>query len=208
MMSNSHRLYLKRELRRIKIIFLLTITVLISITVAAAYRPDSAGQLMLKTAALESRLLTVTGENSRLRNRMDQIIPPCMEEGKFQATAYEASPRSTGRWAAYNKTKTGTTPRALRSIAVDPEVIPLGSLVFVDPLGWFVAEDTGSAIKGNAVDIYMNSVEQAVNFGRKEVSVLYQNQECFHELVSEAKNENTIRFYAFHDRRKDDTRND
>lgn len=56
-------------------------------------------------------------------------------------------------------------------ISVDPNVIPLGTKVHVEGYGEAVAGDTGGAIKGNKIDIYMKSQEDAINFGRKTVKV-------------------------------------
>ncbi|XQY91164.1 LysM peptidoglycan-binding domain-containing protein [Metabacillus sp. HB246100] len=56
-------------------------------------------------------------------------------------------------------------------IAVDPNVIPLGSTVHVEGYGEAVAGDTGGAIKGNKIDLFMPSKSDAINFGRKEVKV-------------------------------------
>ncbi len=69
-------------------------------------------------------------------------------------------------------TATGTVPvrnpNGISTIAVDPRVIPLGSLVYVEGYGKAVAADTGGAIKGNIVDVYMNSQEEAYSsWGRK-----------------------------------------
>ncbi|MGG7059540.1 3D domain-containing protein [Clostridium nigeriense] len=69
-------------------------------------------------------------------------------------------------------TATGTVPvrdpNGISTIAVDPRVIPLGSLVYVEGYGKAVASDTGGAIKGNIIDVYVNSEEEAYsNWGRK-----------------------------------------
>lgn len=69
-------------------------------------------------------------------------------------------------------TATGTVPvrdpNGVSTIAVDPRVIPLGSLVYVEGYGKAIAADTGGAIKGNIVDVYVNSNEEAINnWGRK-----------------------------------------
>ncbi len=69
-------------------------------------------------------------------------------------------------------TATGTVPvrdpNGISTIAVDPRVIPLGSLVYVEGYGKAIAADTGGAIKGNIVDVYLNSNEEALNsWGRK-----------------------------------------
>lgn len=56
-------------------------------------------------------------------------------------------------------------------VAVDPRVIPLGSKVYVDGYGDASALDTGGAIKGNRIDLYMNSQEAASTWGVRSVMV-------------------------------------
>lgn len=56
-------------------------------------------------------------------------------------------------------------------IAVDPSIIPLGSTVYVEGYGMAIAGDTGGAIKGHRIDIYMRDHGQAINWGRKTVNV-------------------------------------
>ncbi|MEH7239156.1 LysM peptidoglycan-binding and 3D domain-containing protein [Bacillus sp. JJ1562] len=56
-------------------------------------------------------------------------------------------------------------------ISVDPSVIPLGSKVHVEGYGEAIAGDTGGAIKGNKIDIFIPSKQDAINFGRKQVKV-------------------------------------
>ena len=51
-------------------------------------------------------------------------------------------------------------------IAVDPSVIPLGSLVEVPGYGIAIAGDTGGAIKGNIIDLHFTTVDQANQWGR------------------------------------------
>ncbi|MFA9563379.1 MAG: 3D domain-containing protein [Acidimicrobiales bacterium] len=56
-------------------------------------------------------------------------------------------------------------------IAVDPRIIPLGSRVYVDGLGWKIARDTGSAIKGNKIDIWNPSSQYCRDWGRQSREV-------------------------------------
>jgi 3D (Asp-Asp-Asp) domain-containing protein len=69
-----------------------------------------------------------------------------------------------------NKTKTGTWPK-VGTVAVDPKVIPLGTQLHIEGYGSGVAEDTGGMIKGNRIDLYMNSEREALNWGRRWVRV-------------------------------------
>lgn len=74
-------------------------------------------------------------------------------------------------------TKTGTSPKEGRTIAVDPEVIPLNSEVYVsceswpEVNGWYIAEDTGGVIKGNIIDVYLQDYDTCLQFGRRQVEV-------------------------------------
>ncbi|MDQ0216208.1 uncharacterized protein YabE (DUF348 family) [Oikeobacillus pervagus] len=75
-------------------------------------------------------------------------------------------------------TATGINLRAnpnLKVIAVDPNVIPLGTKVYVEGYGYAVAGDTGGAIKGNRIDVFVPSKDQARNWGRKSVKIRILN---------------------------------
>lgn len=69
-------------------------------------------------------------------------------------------------------TSIGVVPQVGRTIAVDPRVIPYGSLVYVEGFGWRVAEDTGGAIKGNKIDLFVDSKSEAFQIGRRNVMVV------------------------------------
>ena len=95
------------------------------------------------------------------------------------ATAYDLSYESTGkrpgdRW--YGITASGTKVRP-GVVAVDPNVIPLGTKLYVESLdgtpdyGFCVAEDTGGAIKGNKIDLFFETAEEVARFGRRKVKV-------------------------------------
>ena len=90
------------------------------------------------------------------------------------ATAYTCQNR-------YGVTTPGTTfsgtPARVGAIAVDPNVIPLGSKLYIVSAdgaylyGYCVAEDTGGAIKGNTVDLYYDTYDECIQFGRRDVLV-------------------------------------
>ncbi|MFC5604487.1 3D domain-containing protein [Sporosarcina koreensis] len=56
-------------------------------------------------------------------------------------------------------------------IAVDPSIIPLGTKVYVEGYGYAIAGDTGSAIKGNKIDVFFPSKSEAYKWGRKQVKI-------------------------------------
>ena len=78
----------------------------------------------------------------------------------FEATAYTGG----GRTASGTRARVG-------EIAVDPNVIPLGTTVYVEGFGLRTAEDTGGAVKGHIIDIYMASRSECISWGRRNVTV-------------------------------------
>lgn len=56
-------------------------------------------------------------------------------------------------------------------IAVDPRVIPLGTRVYVDGYGYALAADTGSAIKGNRIDVCFTTHEEALRWGMRNLKI-------------------------------------
>ena len=81
----------------------------------------------------------------------------------FTVTAYCGCEKCCGKTDRI--TATGTYAVEGVTIAVDPTVIPYGSLVDIEGIGTFVAEDCGGAIKGNKIDIYFEQHEDAMKFG-------------------------------------------
>ena len=68
-------------------------------------------------------------------------------------------------------TSTGTVPTEGTTIAVDPSVIPYGSKVYIPGYGMAIAADTGGAIKGNKIDLFLNSENDCINWGVQTVSL-------------------------------------
>ena len=90
-----------------------------------------------------------------------------------EATAYCACKICTGKTPdhpAYGITASGEKVRP-GVIAVDPNVIPLGTKIWVEGYGEAEALDTGGAIKGKIIDVYFPSHQQALEWGRKRVTI-------------------------------------
>jgi len=68
------------------------------------------------------------------------------------------------------QTASGTWP-AVGTVAVDPQVIPLGTRLWIEGYGEAVALDTGGAVKGNIIDIYLPTEDQCWQWGRRMVEV-------------------------------------
>lgn len=62
-------------------------------------------------------------------------------------------------------------PSGLSTIAVDPSVLPLGAKVDIPGYGYAISSDTGSAIKGNIIDLYMNSEADCYAWGKRSVTL-------------------------------------
>jgi 3D (Asp-Asp-Asp) domain-containing protein len=92
------------------------------------------------------------------------VIEPLPDDGEWQA--FEAT-----AYSVFGITKSGVWVRR-GIIAVDPRVVPLGSIVEIQGescAGIYTAMDTGPEIQGREVDIYMPTGQEAIRFGRRNV---------------------------------------
>jgi len=90
-----------------------------------------------------------------------------------EATAYCPCRVCTGKGPehpAYGITASGA-PAAPGTVAVDPAAIPLGTRMWVEGYGEAVAADTGGMIKGRKIDVYFPTHQEAVEWGRKRVTI-------------------------------------
>ena len=86
---------------------------------------------------------------------------------------YESTKKKPGD-AGYGITKSGI-PVERGVVSVDPKVIPLGTRLYVEGYGYSIAADTGSSIVGNRIDVFIESYEDAIIFGRKNLTVYILN---------------------------------
>ncbi|VYU35802.1 Cell wall-binding protein YocH precursor [Clostridium tertium] len=119
----------------------------------AKYKIDSLESAKASTSE-DGSSLDVSGSNSEY-----------LSTYSMSATAY------TGHGLTALGLKPVRNPNGLSTVAVDPNVIPLGSKVFVEGYGYAIASDTGGAIKGNKIDLYFNTVADCYSFGRRTVTV-------------------------------------
>lgn len=101
----------------------------------------------------------------------------------MKASAYDLSFQSTGKSPGdrgYGITASGTQARP-GVVAVDPSVIPLGTKLYIQSLdgtkdyGFAIAEDKGSAIVGNKIDLFFSTNSECIRFGRRSVLVYVLN---------------------------------
>lgn len=85
------------------------------------------------------------------------------------ATAYDATYESNGQWTGHPSALGLPLERGI--VAVDPDVIPLGTRLYVEGYGPAIAADTGGAIKGNRIDLFFEDPAEVEKFGMKTVKV-------------------------------------
>ncbi|MEK3719456.1 3D domain-containing protein [Paenibacillus sp. FSL H8-0034] len=140
----------------------------------------------VETLAMENQLepsqLLIVGQQLHIPSA-EAVIPLPDDQPKVISqvmnstlTAYTAGVESTGKSEGhpeYGITFSGSKAEEGRTIAVDPAVIPIGTEVFIDGVGIRTAEDTGSAVRGARIDVYMNDLGEAVDFGVKRNVKVY-----------------------------------
>lgn len=123
----------------------------------------SAGKVVKKKATPQKAVKSTKKTPSR--SDSDNVV----KEFTVSASAFTASCNGCS-----GITKTGINLKSnpdLKVIAVDPQVIKLGTKVYVEGYGYAVAGDTGSAIKGNKIDVFFPAKSDAFKWGRKNVKI-------------------------------------
>ena len=87
-----------------------------------------------------------------------------IDYGIMKCTAYCDCPECSSGYGRH--TQSGTTAEAGRTIAVDPDVIDIGSKVEIDGQ-MYVAEDVGSAVQGDVIDIFFDSHDEVEEWGTR-----------------------------------------
>ncbi len=91
---------------------------------------------------------------------------------RFTITKYLPHDPAYGRFnTGITSTLTKADP-AKRIVAVDPKLVPYGSWVWIEGLGWYRAEDCGAAIKGFRLDLLTASEHDAMAFGKQDRFVI------------------------------------
>lgn len=109
--------------------------------------------------------------NKRLADMIAQGTIPVQSDSSYKATYTMSATAYTGGTITALGLKPIRDPANLSTIAVDPSVIPLGTKVYIPGYGSAICSDTGSAIKGNIIDLYMNTVDDCYSWGRRTVTL-------------------------------------
>lgn len=120
----------------------------------------SAGVSTRATSNKPNKVISRKTKNNMMRSSYKSY--KVSKKMSVSATAYYGDPL----------TYVGTVPQVGVTIAVDPNVIPLGTRVYIPEFNKvFIAEDTGSAIKGNKIDIFMNTYSECMNWGIRNLTI-------------------------------------
>jgi len=92
--------------------------------------------------------------------------------GESYAYTHKLSMESTAYTWTGNRTASGAWP-SKGTVAVDPQVIPLGSKLYVEGYGMAIAADTGGVINGNIIDVYFPTRDECIRWGRKHGVAVY-----------------------------------
>lgn len=142
---------------REKIILATILTILLAIIILlATTKPDPIVITETETVTVDKLIEVKSTEYIELPTQVDGT--------EFKITFYCACTICCGK-NAQGITFSGKPVEYGVTIAVDPTVIPLGSLVAIEGYGIFEAQDTGSAIKGNIIDIYVPNHDDANRLG-------------------------------------------
>ena len=121
----------------------------------------------IETAEVQS---AGASKGSALAERVEGMTP---EVVTMNASAYSAD-----ECGGNTATASGARARVYYTIATDPRYYPMGTIIYIPYFadypngGWFIAQDTGGAIKGNKIDVFMSNISDCNRFGRR-------NLECY-----------------------------
>ena len=122
--------------------------------------------------------MTISGPDIKPKHKTKVKSKPKLKSlGEFILTAYCPCVKCCGIWSSEHpsragtdyiqKTASGTVPEEGRTIGVDPDVIPYGTVVVINGHE-YIAEDKGGAIKRNRIDVYFDSHDDALKFGKQK----------------------------------------
>lgn len=107
----------------------------------------------------------------------DSYVPTTSHSAMFTVTHYCGCSKCCGAYSDGSESvaygASGKRLEALVSVAVDPSVIPLGTVLHDAEGRLYRAEDTGGAINGNRIDLFVGDHQEAINMGVREMELYW-----------------------------------
>lgn len=127
-------------------------------------------QYLIMLLALLTIQRPATATEPRLPEPVAEAVPQMVYAGEYTIVAYcvEQYPHICG---GNPTTASGEPVTPGVTVAADPDVLPLGTRVYIDGIGERVVQDTVGAIQGRKIDLAMESHQEAVEFGRKTAKI-------------------------------------
>jgi 3D (Asp-Asp-Asp) domain-containing protein len=149
-----------------RLISLWLLTILITVQVTLIVEGDKVDEVI---EVVEVEYIVLTEQEYEEEYNIQEVIE--MESiGEFNVSAYCPCEICCGPYA---DGITSSGERAIEgiTIAADPNVLPEGTEVYIEGIGHRIVQDTGGAIKGNKLDLFFSSHQDALNFGRQYLEV-------------------------------------
>lgn len=152
--------------RRTKITLVVFVLIMAAASLSGLSKEPEGTEVMAKTETTQTHESMITEKQK----------PQEPEWIEVEATAYCPCEKCCGRWALNRPggivyTASGAVAQEGETIAADWSVFPVGTVVFIEGYGTRTVQDKGAAVKGNAIDVYFESHEEALAFGRQKVLV-------------------------------------
>ena len=162
-------------LRRDAALYILVLALAVVAPVAsyAAAGPDEPAPVVTAFPA-EIEAVAIAEEPGEAEKIDAAITRDLAYAGTFTVTAYSADYKCCGKRPGhpdYGITASGTTATEGITVASDWSVLPAGTEIYLDGIGYRTVEDRGSGIEGQDLDLFFEDYDTAVNFGVQTLDV-------------------------------------
>ena len=162
---------LKNKVRNLHLMLFLTIAIYIGflIFIVLVSTKEEPKDIAVRETTQTEKHMQVLSVEEESPIRLNYI-------GNFKLTAYCPCSKCCGKWGKNRPadeagndivyTASGAIAQANKTVAVDTDIIPYGTILLIDGEE-YIAQDTGSKVKGQVIDIYFETHEEAENYGCK-----------------------------------------
>jgi 3D (Asp-Asp-Asp) domain-containing protein len=155
--------------------------VIVMLAIVCCFKPNEAHKAFSSPAPVVPNQQKTDEIQTQVNKPRQELTPKAyldqLEAVEVTATGYTAGIESTGKTPKhpqYGITYSGVKVRKSKvsTIAADTKVFPLGTLLYIPGYGYGIVADTGSAIKGNKIDLFFWSKKEVyANWGKRNVKV-------------------------------------